>query len=516
MTVKRILYASHNSLSVSVYDGRAFLGELAFAVDEAGMSAFRDYLREEPDIVTHLVVDMIEEEYRNETIPHLIGRDRSTVLARRLEQAFRATPYRAAQIQGRTKEGRRDDRVLLTALTNPDAISATMAPLTEHKVPLAGIYSAPMLAALLLRRIDITADNTLLLTRNRQGFLRQTFMHRHELKNSRLSPLAAGEYGAGLLAQEIEKNRRYLNRLRLLAHDAPLDVVIVDEGEFIGQLRASWQGTDALRYHLVDFEAAAQAVGLADGVAPMDCERLFVHLLSLGTPAVNYALTADRRIHRLYQTRKALLAGSIGMLLGGAAWAGVNVMDGIALDRDTEAALRTLESLHADYDSAVAGRPSMDIGVDEMRWMVDAGESLARSNTRPWPLLRALSAGVSAHPAIRIDDIEWAAAHQDGDINPEDLDMFTSQDAAASSGQSAIVKGRLEPFDGDLRAAFNRVDGFMETLRRDGRFTTVEAVEMPLNVDPDTTVAGIAGTQPDDAVATFEIRVVLRAGHEGV
>ncbi|MBK8162573.1 MAG: hypothetical protein IPK65_05325 [Gammaproteobacteria bacterium] len=516
MTVKRILYASHNSLCVSVYDGRAFLGELVFAVDEAGMAAFRDYLCQEPDIITHLVMDMIEEEYRNETIPHLIGRDRSSVVARRLEQAFRTTPYRAAQIQGRMKEGRRDDRVLLTALTNPDAIAAIIAPLTEHKVPLAGICSAPMLAALLLRRIDITADNTLLLTRNRHGFLRQTFMHRHELKNSRLSPLAAGEYGPELLAQEIEKNRRYLNRLRLLAQDAPLDVVIVDEREFIGQLRATWQGTDSLRYHLVDFEAAALAVGMADGSSPMDCERLFVHLLSLDTPAVNYAQTADRRIHRLYQTRKALLAGSLGMLLGGAAWAGVNVMDGVALDREAEAALKTLESLRADYDSAVAGRPSMDIGVDEMRWMVDAGESVARSNTRPWPMLRALSAGVSSHPAIRIDEIVWTAAHQDGDINPEDLGMFASQDAAASSGESAIIKGRLEAFDGDLRAAFNRVDGFVETLRRDGRFSTVDAVEMPLNVDPDATVAGIAGTLPDDAAATFEIRVMLRAGHEGV
>jgi hypothetical protein len=50
----------------------------------------------------------------------------------------------------------------------------------------------------------------------------------------------------------------------------------------------------------------------------------------------------------------------------------------------------------------------------------------------------------------------------------------------------------------------------METLRRQGRFATVDALAMPMNTDPSATVSGIAGAQPDDTAATFEIRVVLR------
>jgi hypothetical protein len=44
------------------------------------------------------------------------------VVARKLAQIFRNTPYRYAQLQGREAEGRRDDRVMYTAVTNPEVL----------------------------------------------------------------------------------------------------------------------------------------------------------------------------------------------------------------------------------------------------------------------------------------------------------------------------------------------------------------------------------------------------------
>lgn len=515
MTLQRIIYAAPDAVTVSMYDGRSFLGEIAFGADAAGRAALGEYFAQEPHIISRLLVDMIEEEYRVDTLPHLIGRDRHAVLARKLEQTFRATPYRAAQVQGRLDSGRRDDRVLLTALTNPDAIKALTAPLAENHVPLAGIHSVAMLARSLLHGLGITGDNVLLLTANRQGYLRQTFLHRRELKNSRLSPLDRDDFSAVPLAHEIEKNRRYLNRLRVLAHEAPLDVVVIGDRSLVEKLRAGWEERESMRHHLIDFAGAAAAIGLAEMTGDVDCERLFTHLLNRSAPGFNYAQMSDRRIYRLYQARKALLATSLGMVLGGAAWAGANVMDGIALGRQSDLAMHTIESLRADYEAATANRPEMDVGVDEMRWMVDAGDMLQHSSVTPWEMLRALSAGVSAHPAIRIDEIDWSAALQQGDVNPIDLAQPGPEGVEASGGEAAIIKGRVEPFAGDFRAAFDRVESFMETLRRDPRFGAVSALAMPLNVDPESTIAGMAGAQSDNAPATFEIRIVMRSSHEG-
>jgi hypothetical protein len=508
MTMKRIFYASGSGLDVFVYDGRAFLGELAFGPDEAGRAAFADYIAQDPAIVSHLIVDVIEEEYRNETIPHLFGADRRTVVARKLEQSFRNTPYRAAQLQGRTPEGRRDDRILLAALTNPEALAAVLEPLARHKVPLAGVCSAPMLAVPLLRRLGLKTRNTLLLTRNRQGFLRQTFLHHHELKNSRLSPLTADEYNPALLAQEIERNRRYLHRLRLLAHDAALDAVILGERDFIAGLRAAWRDTDALRYHLIEIGEATRAVGLAEDAPGADCERLFVHLLSRHAPAVDYAQAPERRGYRLHQFRKVLLGAGCGLVMGGAAWASMNVADGLALGRQTETASRGAASLQADYEHAIAGRPAMEIGVEEMRWIVQAGETIGQLNTDPWAALRALSGGVSIHPAIHVDEVEWSAA---APADVAALDPATDS-AAGAAGENVLIKGRVEPFDGDLRAAYDEVEAFMATLRADPRFGAVSAVTLPVNTDPQATVAGIAGVQADGTKAAFEIKAILRVG----
>lgn len=510
MTVNRIIYVGMNRLNVSIYDGRAFLGEFAFVIDESGGAAFSDSIRREPGIPTAVIVDMIEEEYRNETIPHLLGGDRRTVIARKLEQVFRATPYRVAQLQGRQKDGRRDDRVLLTALTNPDALAACLAPLEECKTPVAGVYSIPMLATTLLQRLGIKGDNVLLLTRNRQGELRQTFVHRHELRNSRLSPPGTLEHGPALLAQEVEKNRRYLNRLRVLDHGAVLDVAIVADAALIADLRAVWRDTESLRYHLVALEDAAAAIGMTATAGTPDSERLFVHLLSRSAPKVNYAQPVSRRGFLHYRTRTAMFAAGIVLTLGGAVWAGMNILDGYALEGKRVAAERGIESLRADYAAAAAGQPKMDVDVEQMRWMVDAGDTIRRSNATPWSLLQAISAGVSAHPAIRIDEVNWDSTYQDGEIAPENLLSDTAPAAAGSAEQNAIVKGQVSDFNGDLRAAFTQVEEFMATLRDQGRFSVVKAVAMPLNIDPAATVAGMAGRQSGDEKAGFEIRVVFR------
>ena len=55
-------------------------------------------------------------------MPHVGARDREAILERKLTQIFRNVPYRHAQLQGRETEGRRDDRVLYTAVTNPEVL----------------------------------------------------------------------------------------------------------------------------------------------------------------------------------------------------------------------------------------------------------------------------------------------------------------------------------------------------------------------------------------------------------
>jgi hypothetical protein len=89
-------------------------------------------------------------------------------------------------------------------------------------------------------------------------------------------------------------------------------------------------------------------------------------------------------------------------------------------------------------------------------------------------------------------------------------DPAVTDAAAGAGGESILIKGRVEPFDGDLRAAYDEVEAFMATLRADPRFGAVSAVTLPVNTDPQATVAGIAGVQADGSKAAFEIKAILR------
>jgi len=214
----RIFYITTRQLTVYQWDGKVLHAEQPFDIMADGQNIFAGYLEKSPDIISTVLVDIIEEEYRNETIPHVIGSDSKAVQERKLAQVFRQTPYRACQIQGREKKGRKDDRVLLAALTNIETLGPWLQAIDKFKVPLAGIYSLPMLAPRFLGQMKIKSPYALLVTEQKNRTLRQTYLHDGKLNISRLVAFTRDSESnyPSFLKTEIEKNQRYLNSLRLL------------------------------------------------------------------------------------------------------------------------------------------------------------------------------------------------------------------------------------------------------------------------------------------------------------
>src|SRR4029077_8014347 len=113
-----------------------------FAVSGAGAAEFERYMAGMGEVPTHLFTDLAEEDFRLDTIPHVGARDRDAIINRKLAQIYRNTPYRHGLLQGREAEGRRDDRVLYTAITNPEVLRPWLEVIDRLEVPLDGIHSA--------------------------------------------------------------------------------------------------------------------------------------------------------------------------------------------------------------------------------------------------------------------------------------------------------------------------------------------------------------------------------------
>ena len=104
------------------------------------------------------MVDAVEEDYRFETLPHASASDRAEMVARKLKQHYRNTPYMAAWLLGRETDKRRDDRYLFSALTNPDLIADWLQPVAARELPIARDYLLPMVSAAWLEKLEREGD----------------------------------------------------------------------------------------------------------------------------------------------------------------------------------------------------------------------------------------------------------------------------------------------------------------------------------------------------------------------
>ena len=151
-TPKRVFYLSGHHLTVYEWHRGELVDLALFPADDEGLTEFPRYLARTNPVPAYLLVDVVEEEYRRDTLPHVYGRERSLLVEHRAARLFRDTPYWHVIFQGREQQGRRDDQVLYLAVTNPTLLRPWLTIMQQHRVPLAGIYSLPLLTGALLLR----------------------------------------------------------------------------------------------------------------------------------------------------------------------------------------------------------------------------------------------------------------------------------------------------------------------------------------------------------------------------
>ncbi|MBE9561137.1 MAG: hypothetical protein IMF15_10140, partial [Proteobacteria bacterium] len=156
--MKRLFYFTGYRLSVLHWSGKQLLGTSSFEPTESGLNKFRSYLSQTDNLPGKFLVDVIEEDFRNEKIPHVGSRDRSSVIDRLVDRFYRSSKdYCYSEVIGREKTGRKDDIVLLGAMTNPKLIQPWITILNECEVPLSGIWTLPLISKNLLKTIKATS-----------------------------------------------------------------------------------------------------------------------------------------------------------------------------------------------------------------------------------------------------------------------------------------------------------------------------------------------------------------------
>lgn len=413
MTARRLLLLDASGLTAYHWQSGHLRNEGHFAEDDTGVLAFGEYLHGRRDSLFHLLVDIAEEGFQIEDVPFVQGRDRRSLIERKLGQFFYGTPLATAISLGRQKEGRRDERILFAGLTGYTHIEPWLQAMRQAETQLAGVLSMPLVIASGLAGLVAGGDNTLVITIAHSG-LRQTFFEHGQLRFSRLTPMAGGSTEEIAVACGIETDKiyQYLASQRLIARGTPLATLVVAHPDHTAIIRNRCPDTPERQLRFVDLVDQAARNGLHTRPTDSFCETLFLHLLLQKPPRQQLAPAADRRYFRLWQARFALRATALGgfalcLLLAthqASRWWEL-------ADRNAELQAQ-IENDKRRYDGILQALPKVPISTDDLRVLAERYENLARRSPGLEPMLLPLSRGLNQAANVELTRLTWRLANR--------------------------------------------------------------------------------------------------------
>ena len=535
---RHFLYLTNTRLVSVTTRGKRIVQRREFAVSGAGATEFERHLATVAGLPTHLFTDLSEEDFRLDTIPHVGPRDREAILGRKLAQIFRNTPYRHAALQGRETEGRRDDRVMYTAVTNAEVLRPWMEAIERHRVPLAGVHSAAVFSGILLDELDLVFPHALLVTLTPGEAMRQTYFRDREIKFSRLTPvdLEPGQTLGAMIAEETTRTWQYLDSLRHFGAEDRLEVCVLIHPSDRAGVQPELRDFAQIQYRLLDIEQVSAKLGLKPPPLGSTAEEVLIHLFLL-RPAVNhFASSEQRRYATLRRARLVLGQASAGVLAASVAWGAYNALGVVNSGEADERVLTELAAIDREYDAITRQLPSAEVGGSTMRDAV----TFYNSAIRPFPVLGDFLVPVSgvlqSHPQVQLTQLAWQATD-----DPRAMPSMTARvprtappvKALPKPGESAAPAAPAErpdpPFAGgryevalveatvrvahsDFRGAMREVERLAEEIARMPGFEAA-VVESPLDVRPSSALQGRhGGAEPELMEPRFVLRIVRDRG----
>ena len=542
---KQIFYLSKDQLLAYQWQGGQLAPGPAFANDGAGLAGFAAYLAARQDIPASLVADVVEEDFQRQLLPAVGGRGGRAMVARRLGQLYRDTPYRHAAIQGREAQGRRD--MLFCALTNPGEVQPWVQLLEQQQVALTGMYSSALLSGALLLQLAPRHTHQLLVTQQ-SGGLRQSYFHDGYLKFSRLTQAIDGAGASASLAMEIARTRQFLTSTHLLERGDVLHAVVPGPAAPLATLA----GTDGagLVYHFIDLDSAAARLGVA--MAAPAADHLLLTLLARKAPPSHYALGRQARFYHLWLARHCLNAGSCALLVCCLAWLAANQW-GIHAAAGASATL-ALETgaLEQRQRSSMASLPPAVARSENMKAAVLIEHLMATQGPLPGPMLAMLSRALEQAPQVELTQLNWQVALPGGALPGSALPgsalpgsalpggaatggttaggaatgaAFTGvpqppREGAGGAAPSSLLIGvptqapqilrldaQVRAGQDDARAGIDSMRQFTRELARNPQLQ-VQIAQPTLDVRPSVKLAGRAGTAGGDTRAGFSLILV--------
>lgn len=463
----RLLYLSPVLMQAYAWTGKHISLIQSFPDTQGGLDQFTEYLEHHQEPHT-LLVDVVEEDFRLETIPHVHGSKHHELIERKLDWHYKNLPLRLALFRQRLKSGRRDDEILLSSLTNQQHLAPWLQRIQSAGTPLSGIYSPPYLGANLLSHVQ--HEQVLLLTWQENSGLRQSYFRHKQLCLSRLTPAEENADFARLSHDETQRLMRHLENAGMLKPDFPLNVYIVCHAEDFAKVSAMPDQSPNIRYFPIDLHQTEAKFCIPGQSLRPDSTRLYLSMLGKKQPQAQYAPETYTHHYWLWQQRRRLMRSSALCLFAGLAFSLAMLIKAHTFGQQIQSTRQEIGSYSIRIESLLSARPVTPVPIDEMKSTVTFFDSLDRLFPPPESHLRRLSFALDQHPQVLTQKINWTT-----DIHSTGLPL--------SPRHSIHFEGELIGFNNAYRDALSYLDQFKSALESNGLAIVKQG--LPVDTTPD-------------------------------
>lgn len=374
-------------MEVFEFDENTFLGSLDFFDTEQGIAELEHYIRTAVPAQAYLLVDLQDEDFRPEYLPHVRGKDRKAIIARMERKIFRDLEYCQTVSLGRSKEGRKDELFMFSSLLNAEALDRWMGIFTSLDIPICGIWSVSYLSEQIINKVGAVDGHILLFSRQMRSAVRETIFKDGKLLISRQAKLERHvrddenpETYAAVLANNVDTMHRFLINQRLLSFADSLTVYAVLKPEQIKEVSAHCKDTKTLNFKYLSISDLFKQFKITN------CERpamdvLLAYLCSNRKPEQQqYLPKKHREPFKRYQVNQFIRGVSSALTLCFVVVATFLLLNAHEFDIEAEALVLRKKALQNEYNTLYRTRQAEIDGAETVKAAVDLLAQVERYN----------------------------------------------------------------------------------------------------------------------------------------
>ena len=521
--MENVYYFSGYRLTLYELNGKRIAQTKEFVSTDEGYAAFKGHLEEIKPTTSYLVVDIVEEDLHFESVPKLSPAKLDAYVNRLKNKLFRNNPPICYKLVRSAPENSARRILRLSTLSNPELIRRWIDPMLEAKVPLAGIYSAPLLAGHLPEKIRTKSKKLLLITQHIESAIRYTFIEANEMQFTRSAKIEykhidAKDYGAicEQITTDIENISAYLYNQKLLDYDAHLDVIAVLSTPIATQLQLHGQNYSELDIHCYPVESLLASLKYISQDCLYASAVIACCVPTTFTSTDHYATDSDKRFYTTKRFGLGLYATGTLSVIASIAVSALIMMDALNLRAEADSIATQANDFEIKYyDQFSDDEKASTIG-HVMRDSVNLYNELEQySKITPIQSLIGVSQVLNnpRYNSINIKGYKWALLDSDkrSELGIEEkeeednsYDMMGSMDQYDADGNwietpeeqtvaavevqnkvieyIAVIQGDIIILQGQYRQTVDTMRSFIENLEAIELITKLDIIKLPVDI----------------------------------